>query len=87
MCKTLRGFPGGSEVKNLPLKQETWVQPLGQADHLEKGMQPTPEFLPGKSRGQRRLAGCRPWGSQKTWQRNNDKTLREAEEVFPYVRL
>ena len=49
VCKTLRGFPGGSEVKNLPFKQETWVQPLGQADHVEKGMQPTPEFLPGKS--------------------------------------
>ena len=25
-------------VKNLPAKQETWVQPLGQEDPLEKGM-------------------------------------------------
>ena len=25
-------------VKNLPAMQETWVRPLGQGDHLEKGM-------------------------------------------------
>ena len=25
-------------IKNLPLMQETWVQPLGQEDHLKKGM-------------------------------------------------
>ena len=24
--------------------------------------QPTPVFLPGKVHGQRRLAGCSPWG-------------------------
>ena len=32
------GFPGGSEVKNLPAMQEVWVQSLGQEDPLEKGM-------------------------------------------------
>ena len=31
-----QGFPGGSAVKNLPAKQETWVQSLGEEDHLEK---------------------------------------------------
>ena len=31
-------FPGGSEVKNLPIMQETWVESLGQKDPLEKGM-------------------------------------------------
>ena len=31
-------FPGGSEVKNLPTMQETWVESLGQKDPLEKGM-------------------------------------------------
>ena len=30
------GFPGGSVVKNLTSKQETWVQSLGQEDTLEK---------------------------------------------------
>ena len=32
------GFPGGSVVKNLPVKQEIWVQSLGQEDPLEKEM-------------------------------------------------
>jgi len=34
----LWGFPGGSEIKNLPAMQETQVQSLGQEDLLEKGM-------------------------------------------------
>ena len=38
-------------VKNLPTTQETWVQSLGQEDPLEKGMQPTPVFLPGEISG------------------------------------
>ena len=33
-----RGFSGGSEVKNLPVMQETRVQSLGQDDPLEKAM-------------------------------------------------
>ena len=32
------GFPGGSVVKNLPAKQETQVQSLGQEDPLEVEM-------------------------------------------------
>ena len=32
------GFPGGSDVKNLPAIQETQVQSLGQEDPLEKEM-------------------------------------------------
>ena len=32
------GLPGSSVVKNLPAMQETWIQPLGQEDHLEKEM-------------------------------------------------
>ena len=34
----MQGFPGNSAVKNLPPKQETQVQPLGQEDPLEKEM-------------------------------------------------
>ena len=47
-------------VKRLPAMQETWVQALGQEDPLEKG-NGTPLqsiLLPGKSHGQRSLAGC-----------------------------
>ena len=53
------------QVKNWPAIQETWemhVQSLGWKDPLEKEWQPTPVFLPGKSHGQRSLAGYSPWG-------------------------
>ena len=33
-----KGFPGVSEVKNLPGMKEMWVQSLGQEDPLEKEM-------------------------------------------------
>ena len=32
------GFPGGSDGKDPPAKQETWVWSLGQEDSLEKKM-------------------------------------------------
>ena len=32
------GFPGGSDVKNLPAMQETQVRSLGGEDPLDKGM-------------------------------------------------
>ena len=32
-----RGFPGGSEVKNLSAMQETWVPSLGQEDSTGEG--------------------------------------------------
>ena len=39
--RSVRGFPGGSAVKNPPAMQEmqeTWVRSLGQEDLLEEGM-------------------------------------------------
>ena len=32
------GFPDGSDSKDLPAMQETWIPSLGQEDSLEKGM-------------------------------------------------
>ena len=34
----LLGFSGGSDVRNLPAMEETWVWSLDQEDPLEKGM-------------------------------------------------
>ena len=56
------GFPSGSAVKNLPAMQEMLVQSLEHEDSLEKEMQPTPVFPPGKSPEERRLVGYSPWG-------------------------
>ena len=41
--------------------QETQVQSLDQEAPLEEEMRTTPVFLPGKSHGQRSLAGHSPW--------------------------
>ena len=53
-------------VKNLPAVWETWVHSLGWEDLLEKGLQPTPVFLPGESPGQRSLEGYSPWGRKES---------------------
>ena len=42
--------------------QETQVQSMDQGDPRRRKWQPSPEFLPGKSHGQRNLAGYSPWG-------------------------
>ena len=51
-------FSGASQVaqrvKHLPAMWETWARSLGWEDPLEKGILPTPVFLPGKSHGWRR---------------------------------
>ena len=62
----LMGFPGGAVVKIcLPmqktqkrLESDPWVEKIP----LEEGTEPTPVFLPGKSHGQRSLAGWSPGG-------------------------
>ena len=38
MITNLKGFHGGSDVKNLPAMQETRVQSLSWEDPLQKGM-------------------------------------------------
>ena len=64
--KHLTGFPGGSAGKESACNAgdegggefDPWVGKIP----LQEGMQPTPVFLPGESRGQRSLMGCRLWG-------------------------
>ena len=45
--------------------QEEGVQSLGWEDPLRRKWQRTPVFLPGKSHGQRSLAGYSPWGRKR----------------------
>ena len=59
-------FPRGSLVKNLPAMLEMWVWSLGREDPLERKQQHSPVFLPGKSHGQRILAGYNPWCYKRT---------------------
>ena len=62
------GFPGGSVGKNLPATAGD-VRDAGSVSGSERcagrKWQPTPVFLPGKSHGQRSLAGYSPWGHKR----------------------
>jgi len=45
--------------------QEAWVQSLVGKIPWRRKWQPTPVALPGKSYGQRSLAGSSPWGHKR----------------------
>ena len=80
-----RGFPAGSVVKNLPSMQETketQVAAVTWEDPLEKGMEPTPVFLPGESHGQRSLAGSIHWVAQSQTQVKQLSTHSGTNAVF-----
>ena len=53
-------------VKNLPAKQETWVQSLGWENLLEKGMAISSSILAWKIHGQRSLVGYSSWGRKES---------------------
>ena len=52
------------------------IQSLGQGDPLRRAWQPTLVFLPGKSHGQRSLAGYSPRG-----RKESDTTERLTQRV------
>ena len=58
----VRGFSGGSAVKNPPAVQEMQVRSLGQEDPLEKEMATHSSVLACEILGQRILVGHSPWG-------------------------
>jgi len=49
-------------VKNLPAMQKTRFDPWVRKIPWRRKWEPTPVFLPGKSHGQKILAGYSPWG-------------------------
>ena len=60
------GFPGGSMVKNLSAKQQTWVPSLGWEDPLEKGMAIHSSILAWEIPWTEELAGYTPWGRKES---------------------
>ena len=60
----IKGFPGGTVVKNLPAMQETqetWVQSQGREDPLKKEMATHSSILAWKIPWTRSLVGYSPW--------------------------
>ena len=53
-------FPGDSVVKKLPAHAGD-ASSIPMWERWRREWQPTPVFLPGKSHGQRGLAGYSPW--------------------------
>ena len=53
-------------VKNWPAMQETGFNPWMRKILWRRKRQHTPVFLPGESRGQRRLVGYSPWGRKES---------------------
>ena len=64
-------------IKNLPAKQETWVQSLGWEDLLEEGKATHSSILPGELHGQRSLAGHSPRGRKESDTTERLSTSRE----------
>ena len=58
--------PGGSVVKNLPAKQETWVRSLGEEDPLEKEMATHSSILAWRIPQTEEPGGLQFMGSQKS---------------------
>ena len=56
------GLPGGSVVKNSPVKAGDADLTPGLGRSPEGNGNSTPVFLPGKFHGQRSLVGFSPWG-------------------------
>ena len=61
------GFPGGSVVKNLPAKEDTWVWSLDQEDHLEKKMATQSSLLAWEISWTKEPGRLQSIGLQKCW--------------------
>jgi len=84
-----KGFPGGSEVKNRPAKQETQVQSLGQEDPLEKEMATHSSILAWRIPWTEEPGGLQSKRLQKSWTKqhlnknnNSHQRVTLVEEDF-----
>ena len=80
MCtpKHFLGFPGGSVVKNLPTKQETWVRNIpGSGYHLQKEVATHSSILAWESPWTEKPVGLQSMGLQRV--RHNLATKRQQQ--------
>ena len=89
-CIPALGLPGGSDSN-----ESSWNAEDPSLIPWRRKWQPTPVVLPGKSQGQRSLAGYSPWGCKESdiiWQLNhhhqyvfvNPKLLIYCSSSFPF---
>ena len=73
------GFPGGSVVKNLPAKKETWVLSFGQEEHVEKEMVTHSSILAWKNPWTEKPGELQSIGPQKSWTRLSNYTTKKLK--------
>ena len=71
-------------AKNPPAKLETRVRSLGQEVRLEKDMEPTLVFSPGKSQAQRSLVAA-VYGVTKSQTHLSDSTTTTRHQAWPQI--
>ena len=65
VTKSIRNFPVGPALKNLPTKRETQVRSLGREDALEKGVASHSSVLDWETPWTEEPGGLRSLGSQR----------------------
>ena len=83
-------FPGDSVGKNSPASiGDVGSIPESGRFPWRRKWQPTPVFLPGKSHGQRSLAGYSPWGCKRIRHdlvtKQQQQHIRRSKEASEYV--
>ena len=73
MCIKEGGASGKDPACQCRRPKRQWIQSLGGEDPQRRKWQPTPVLLPGKSHGEKSLAGYSSWGC---------KELDTTEHVF-----
>ena len=68
-------------VKRLPTMRESWVQPLGQEDLLEKGKATHSSVFVGEHHEQRSLVGYSPWITKSQTRLRQLSTYESESEV------
>ena len=81
-------FLGGSDGKDLPIIQETWVWSLVWENPLMKDMATHSNILPWEFLGQRRLAGYSLWGYKQSgtskWLTNAHTHTHTHRQIWRY---
>ena len=74
------GFLGGSDGKESTCNTGDLFDPWVRKIPWRREWLPTPVFMPGKSHGQRSLAGYRPWG-------HKELDMTEQLSIVNYIDL
>ena len=87
ITRDLMDFPGGSDVKQSTcnVRDLDSILGLGRSSGGAQAWQSTQEFLPGKSHGQRSLAGYSPWDITKSLDTTEHTHKQTLPQYFIFI--